>query len=97
MLKRIKRIDSHVGHARFLAKCSEDAVGFIPRQADIPSPYRSSPEWNVFKYETMEGQPFVVIVETAHKQFDVFEVPAAMVIPSAHSIHQQETNGDDNE
>lgn len=94
-LTRIKRINSHVGYARFLAECTQDpagdwarCIGVIPRQPDIPSPYRYSPEWNVYEWTTPQRVHVkygaqvtlaVVIIETAHKQYDVFAVPASMV------------------
>jgi hypothetical protein len=75
MLKRIKRITSHVGVARFYAEAL--MTGVIPRQADIPSPYSYSPTWNVFEWKGKN----VIVRETAHKQYDVFEVPAEMIQP----------------
>lgn len=76
MLKRIKRITSHSGHARFLAECEEEPAGEIPRQYDIPSPYSYAYIWPV--YQRM-GK-LVLIRETAHKQFDVFEVPRSLLL-----------------
>ena len=65
--KRIKRIRSHTGHAQFLSEC-EDA-GTMPRRNDIPSPYAYSPEWPVYLWRGRR----VLIRETSHKCFDVFE------------------------
>jgi hypothetical protein len=81
MLKRIKRITSHTGYCRFLAECEVNGfeVGVIPRQPDIPSPYAYSPEWAVYQWSGKK----VVIRETAHRQYDVFEVPAEMVRPAS--------------
>jgi hypothetical protein len=82
MLRRIKRIRSHTGHAQFLAQCDLCAdgdclvVGFIPRQRDIESPYAYSPSWSVYRFQ---GK-LVVVVETAHRRYDVFEVPPAMLM-----------------
>jgi hypothetical protein len=78
MLQRIKRIKSHVGHFRFLAECENEGQlsGFIERQKDIPSPYAYSPTHGVFVYRGKN----VILVETAHKTFDVFEVPASIEI-----------------
>lgn len=75
MLKRIKRITSHAGHARFLAECDDEPAGAIPRQADIPSPYAHSPDWLVLRW----GDRLVTVRETAHRRFDVFEVPQGML------------------
>lgn len=76
-LKKIRTINSHVGYARYLAHTAEDSIGVIPRQADIPSPYRYSSEWVVFLHAT-DGA--VVIVETRHKHYEVFAVPATMIL-----------------
>lgn len=81
-MNRIRRIKSHAGLARFLAneltpsKSNGDldwpiVVGYIPRQRDIPSPYAYSPTHVVNDWT---GRP-IIIVETAHKQYDVFLVP----------------------
>lgn len=78
MLKRLKRIRSHTGHAHFIAECDADAVGKIPRQVDIPSPYAYSPDWHVWFHEILGS---VVIIETSHRCFDVFEVPRDMIEP----------------
>jgi len=67
-LMRVKRLRGSTAQARFLAQC-EDA-GQIPRRADIPSPYAYSPEHNVLRY----GNKRVILVETAHQRFDVFDV-----------------------
>ena len=73
-MKRIKRIHSHTGHAQFLFECAGDEdgatpIGYLPRQDDIPSPYAYSPTHIVYDH----AGP-VIIVETAHKVYDVFEV-----------------------
>lgn len=70
-MKKIRRITSHVGHARFLSEV-EYGIGTIPRQ-DIPSPY-DSPDHIVHIWQ---GQR-IIVVETAHKQYDVFAVPDTM-------------------
>jgi hypothetical protein len=76
VLKRIKRITSHAGCARYLASVRAWNVATIPRQTDIPRPYCYSPDWNVHRAE--DGR-FVTVIETAHRRYDVFEVPAAMI------------------
>lgn len=82
-LQRIKRITSHSGHARFLAECEEHPAGEIHCQPDIPSPYAYSSTWTV--YERM-GR-LVLIRETAHKQYDVFEVPRSLLLPQSACPH----------
>jgi hypothetical protein len=71
MPKRIKRITSHAGHARYLAFLEETNLT-IPRLAAVPSPYSFGPTHLVYKDE--QGRN-VFISETAHKQYDVFLVP----------------------
>lgn len=67
-LTRIKRIRSHAGHGRFLAECDEPPVGSIPRQ--IPTPYAFAPTHLVWRW----GTRHVVIAETSHRCYDLFEV-----------------------
>ena len=69
-MKRIKRITSHAGHARYLATVKETGRE-IPRITEIPSPYAYS-ETHVV-YQDANGRD-VIIVETFHRRFDVFEV-----------------------
>jgi hypothetical protein len=75
MLDRIKRIHSYTGKARYLAEC-DDTPFVIARQADIPSPYAYSPDHVVYAYK---GIQHVIIVETAHKRYDVFAVPSTLL------------------
>ena len=42
----------------------------IPRHGEIPSPFAYAPDHTVYEYQ---GQP-VIVVETAHKVYDVFAV-----------------------
>ncbi len=70
--KRIKRIPSHVGLSRYMDTLQDTGKG-IPKMKEIPSPYAYSPEHTV--YRTQDGRE-VFIVETKHKTYDVFEVPA---------------------
>jgi hypothetical protein len=77
MLDRIKRINSHVGYGRYLAAC-DDTPFVIARQTDIPSPYASGPDHTVYAYQSIQH---VIIVETAHKQYDVFAVPSTLLQP----------------
>lgn len=74
LVKRIKRITSHVGLSRYMDTLA-DTNHIIDRIREIPSPYAYSPEHIV--YRTPEGQ-YVFIVETAHKTYDVFLVPATI-------------------
>ena len=74
-IKRIKRINSHAGHARFLATVQTTSKR-IPRIKEIPSPYAYSPDHTLFLDD--KGR-HVFIVETAHKQYDVFLSPYAAV------------------
>lgn len=78
-LKRIKVIGSHTGVARFFAEASEESIGSIAARPEIPSPYRYSPEWAVWEWQGRK----VVIVEVAHRRYEVFEVPAELVMKEA--------------
>lgn len=71
-VRRIKRITSHSGHARFLASLESTGL-VIKRNASIPSPYHYCPVNTVYR---ADDGALVFIVETAHKQYDVFTVPA---------------------
>lgn len=78
-LKRVLRITSYAGHARYLATVADDPLGWIPRQ-DIPSPYAYSPTHCVLNDPRRGG---VIIVETAHRRYDVFRVDESVrVYPS---------------
>ena len=74
VFNRIKRIHSHVGVGRYMDSLRIQIPGLvIPRVAAIPSPYAYSPVHQVY---TDSLDRTVFIVETAHKQYDVFQVPA---------------------
>jgi hypothetical protein len=76
-LTRVRRIRSHTGHARFIAECDEHEVGEIERREDIPSPYAYSPKWPVYRHPKWGN---VVIRETSHRCFDVFQVPKHLIL-----------------
>ena len=69
---RIKRITSHSGISRYLSYVESTGL-VINRLATIPSPYAYSPTHQVYRDE--QGRD-VIVVETAHKRYDVFQVPA---------------------
>jgi hypothetical protein len=75
MANRILRIASHAGKARYLRTL--DDAGWIVRQADIRSPYAYSPTHLVYS-DPRRGMVF--IVETSHKRYDVFAVPAGLTV-----------------
>ena len=66
-MKRVKRIRSHAGHARFLAECSETGRT-VP--SSVRSPYHFTDRVAVYRYRGLD----VIVVETAHRRFDVFAV-----------------------
>lgn len=68
--KRVRVLSGYSAHARFLAETGEGYLGEIPREAGIPSPYRYSPTHVVLDWN---GVP-VIIVETKHRRYEVFEV-----------------------
>lgn len=69
-LARVRVLPSYAAHARFLAETSEAPMGEIPRVASIPSPYAYSPTHMVWDWQ---GTP-IIIVETAHRRYEVFHV-----------------------
>lgn len=73
--QRIKRITSHVGVGRFLDTCKATNRR-IPRIREIPSPHSFGPDHVL--YVDSRGRD-VFIVETAHKQYDVFLSPYSAV------------------
>lgn len=65
-MKRIKRINSHIGLSRYMATL-EDTDVRIPRVKEIPSPYAYSSEHVVY---LDEQHRCIFVVETDHKQYD---------------------------
>jgi len=83
---KLQTIRSHAKLAQFMATLDADAsndgtaqmVGEIARTADLPaSRYSFGPSYTVF---ALNGAP-VVIIETAHRVFEVWAVDAATVQP----------------
>lgn len=68
--KRVRVLTGYSAHARFLAETSEGYLGEIPREAQIPNPYAYSPTHVVLAW----GAVPVIIVETKHRRYEVFEV-----------------------
>jgi hypothetical protein len=77
-MKRIKRITSHVGLSRYL-ETVEETGQVIKCVTSIPSPYSSGPDHVV--YQDTEGRGLVFIVETAHKQYDIFSAFGEELFP----------------
>lgn len=73
-IKRIKRITSHVGLSRYMRDLTP--CGEIPRIREIPSPYAFSPTHKTYQHKVTFQVVF--IVETAHKQYDVFSALGAL-------------------
>ena len=69
---RLLRLRGYAAHYRYLHTLSADhPAGWIPRQA-IRSPYRYSPTHALYTDPT---RGLIFIVETSHRQYDVFNVP----------------------
>jgi len=80
-LTRVKVITSHAGKSRFLRETDDFpgatwVKGYVPRQKQIPSPYAYSPTDAVHAWQ---GRP-IIIRETAHKRYEVFELPPDMPV-----------------
>lgn len=71
-MKKIKTIRSHVGLSRYMSSWTSMPIGTIPRQENIPSPYRYSPTETVYGM----GEKRVFVKETSHKVYEIYEVPA---------------------
>ena len=74
-MERIKIIRSHKGYARWLADVAEEPLGYIPKQ-NIPSPYYYGPVHTVYCWQNQQ----VIAVETAHRIYEIFAVPAEIVV-----------------
>jgi|SRR6185503_19045374 len=92
-LKKIKTITGHAAYFRFNCELSDEPVGYIPRQADIPSPYSYSPVHPVWLWSKPNKNPFtfgedfrVICVETRHSRHEIFEVPAEMIKATEEEI-----------
>jgi hypothetical protein len=70
--KRLKRIISHVGLSRYMATL-ETTMLVTPRIAAIPSPYAFSPTHTIYQNNSGPKPIHVIVIETAHKQYDVFD------------------------
>jgi hypothetical protein len=72
-IKRIKKINSHVGLARFLSDVNLEVKREIPREMfpPIPSPYCYSPTYTT--WEMNDGRE-IFWVETSHKCYEVFQI-----------------------
>lgn len=78
MLNRIAKIRSHAGIARFYAECDEgDPIAYLARVQveEIRSPYAYSPSKPIYRHAGRK----VVVFETSHKVYEVYEVPANML------------------
>ena len=71
-MKRIKVITGYSKDAQFWAQVGKH-IGYIPRQ--IKTPYAYSPVHEVILWN---NKP-VVHAETAHRRYEVFEVPESMI------------------
>jgi len=96
-MKCIKTIRSYAGHAQWIAEASEEPIAWLARfQTDpIPSPYAYSPVVAVWEW----NGKVVICRETAHRKYQVFEVPADMPLfadeqdaEDAHIAHEFPNN-----
>jgi hypothetical protein len=76
-MQRIKTINSHVGLARWLSEVAEAPIGFLARVQTEPikSPYAYSPSVQILDWNGRS----VIYFETAHKRYEIFEVPANLL------------------
>ena len=79
-MKRIRTLTSHAAHARFLAECGDWTVGHVAKPENIPSPYHAAPWYPVLEWIVSPNRTrLVVIFETSHRRYEVFEVPEEKV------------------
>lgn len=76
-MKRIKTITSHAGYARFLELCLSAGRGFVARR-HVPANDRYSYGPTKAVLEMKDGR-LVIIVETSHKHYEVWQVPQSLV------------------
>jgi len=78
--RKIKTLTSYAAHARFLAQ-TEDAPAGVIGSSFLPAsePYRYSRTKEVLV--DYDGRN-VVVLEVAHKRYEVWEVPAGLVRPA---------------
>ncbi len=67
-LRKVQTLRGYTSLSRFMAALSEEPVTEIPRQ--IATPYVYSPTHPVFGW----GDRRVIIAETAHLRYEVYEV-----------------------
>ena len=71
-LRKIRTFNSWAAESRFLAGCRL-TKRTIPRQAQIPRPYYSSPVEVLWRY----GKIDIIVCETRHKHLEVYAVEYA--------------------
>lgn len=74
MFKRIRVLNGYAAHARFCGECESDFAGHIP--AFTQGAYSYSPSMAVRTWGTKR----VVIVETRHRRYEVFDVTDASLM-----------------
>ncbi len=81
-MQRIAVLTGYAADARWWAEAGE-TVGYIPRQADIPSPYQYGPTHCVMLWREQR----VIHVETQHRRYEVFALPDSMTVePDEQSL-----------
>lgn len=76
MLKRLKRMRTHTAYGNWLGEAKEDGLIARRQVKEIPSPYSYSPVVTVYKWRGVDCVAF----ETAHRTYDVFELPKGFTI-----------------
>ena len=70
-ITRRKQSTGHMGGVRLLAECEEQAIGYIPRQAEVSSPYAYSPVHTVYRHPRYGS---VVVSEASHRRHVMYSV-----------------------
>lgn len=81
-MKKIKTVTGYTALARYMASLVStdgdvaDVVGYVVNRQEVATPYSYSPTRSV--YQDDAGR-LVVILETAHRRYEVFQMDAATV------------------
>lgn len=90
ILKKIKTITSHTGHARYLAECDESPIFWLVNSDEIPrDKFSYSCTVQVLRHHTSRGSEAVIIRETSHKRYEVFAVIEGQTYPTDEAAESE--------
>ncbi len=77
-IRRVKVVTGHTALSRFMSEFSDEPIGYIPRQSQIPSPHSFSPVEVVYDW----GGRSVFVHEVRHMRYEVYEIAHGTVEPN---------------